>query len=628
MFHAAVLQALRENLILSAERFHPFPTIDERKKWTSLPDEAKNYYAAYAQNVRAQTIPILPARAYMRFLTDGNRTEFEKMYFDRRRMLFSLVIDECIQNTGENLNAIIDLIWAICEESTWVIHAHNCIRSNNYKESILPEVDKDTYIDLFSAETGSLLSWCLYLIKPRLDEKSEIIARRVLLEIDRRIFTPYLAYSDFWWMGLDTDRVVNNWNPWINENVLACALTMEKDENRRKALIEKIARSVDSFLNVYAPDGGCDEGPSYFNVAGGSYLDCLDLMYRATEGKLNLYNLDFTKNMARYIMNVHIGHQYYINFADAPGALTPDGMLLLRAAGRMSDPVLSGFAVSLLSEGDSAWCFGADYNVIHRRIANILEYDESELSQTERPFPLSHAFYGIQVCSARESSSVRGLYFAAKGGNNLESHNHNDVGNFIVYINGHPALLDIGVETYSRKTFSSERYDIWTMQSGYHNTAIINGCEQLPGETHCANGFSFKDDGNAAVFRADIAKAYGENAGAKRYERTITLDRIRKTITLRDEFILSCTKNDVVIPLISIAKPEIKEGEIIIPTRDSALILSFDKNVFSVTMETHDMSDSKLQSAWQTNTAYRTLLRKTTAEKEGCLTLVMKSAAE
>ncbi|MBQ9856408.1 MAG: heparinase II/III family protein [Clostridia bacterium] len=628
MFYAAVLKAIRENAISPKERFHPFPTIDEREKWEALSAEAKSYYAAYAKSARERTFPILPARAYMRYLTDGNRSEYEEMYFERRRMLFALVIDECIQNRGENLTAVIDLIWAIAEESSWVIPAHNCIHNKDFPESLLPEIDKDTYIDLFSAETGSLLSWCMYLIQNRLDEKTDIISRRVSLEIDKRIFTPYLAYSDFWWMGLDTDRVVNNWNPWINENVLACALTMEKDETRRNKIIEKVGKSVDSFLKIYAPDGGCDEGPSYFNVAGGSYLDCLDLMYRATDGKMNLYSLEFTKNMALYIMNAHIGHQYYINFADAPGKLSPDGMLLLRAAKRMNEPVLRNFAISLLKSGDSAKYYGVDYNVIHRRIANLLEFDASELTEDERPLPRSHAFFGIQVCSAREDASVRGLYFAAKGGTNEESHNHNDIGNFIVYVNGHPALMDIGVETYSRKTFSSERYDIWAMQSGYHNTAVINGFDQLPGKTHAAKDFSFTDDGEKATYHADIALAYSENAGIARYARTIILNRTLKSLTLTDQYKLSYVSEGITLPLISIAKPITENGKITIPTKDSALEITFDESIFSVSVEEHDMSDTKLQDSWKTDKAYRTLLKQVHPDAEGSFAFIMKQTSK
>ena len=58
---------------------------------------------------------------------------------------------------------------------------------------------------------------------------------------------------------------------------------------------------------------------------------------------------------------------------------------------------------------------------------------------------------------------------AAKAGNNADSHNHNDVGSFTVYKDGRPLIIDLGVETYRAKTFSDKRYEIWTMQSQFHN---------------------------------------------------------------------------------------------------------------------------------------------------------------
>ena len=76
----------------------------------------------------------------------------------------------------------------------------------------------------------------------------------------------------------------------------------------------------------------------------------------------------------------------------------------------------------------------------------------------------------VMVARDREGSS-QGLYLAAKGGHNAESHNHNDIGNFVTYIDGKPVIIDVGVETYSRKTFSPQRYEIWTMQSGYTSAA-------------------------------------------------------------------------------------------------------------------------------------------------------------
>ena len=75
-----------------------------------------------------------------------------------------------------------------------------------------------------------------------------------------------------------------------------------------------------------------------------------------------------------------------------------------------------------------------------------------------------------EVCYMRNKT---GFFVAAKGGNNAESHNHNDVGSFELYIDQTPMIIDAGVGAYTRQTFSSERYAIWNTQSNYHNLPII-----------------------------------------------------------------------------------------------------------------------------------------------------------
>ncbi len=86
---------------------------------------------------------------------------------------------------------------------------------------------------------------------------------------------------------------------------------------------------------------------------------------------------------------------------------------------------------------------------------------------------------GLQFMAARENpASEEGFFLACKGGHNAESHNHNDIGSFIVYCDGMPILINPGVEFYTAKTFSAARYEIWTMQSSYHNLPEINGFMQ------------------------------------------------------------------------------------------------------------------------------------------------------
>jgi hypothetical protein len=36
-------------------------------------------------------------------------------------------------------------------------------------------------------------------------------------------------------------------------------------------------------------------------------------------------------------------------------------------------------------------------------------------------------------------------------------------------MDGQPMLIDVGVGVYRRQTFGMERFEIWTMQSSWHN---------------------------------------------------------------------------------------------------------------------------------------------------------------
>ncbi len=84
---------------------------------------------------------------------------------------------------------------------------------------------------------------------------------------------------------------MNNWDPWISSNWLTSALLMEPDAERRRAAVGKILRCLDNFMNGYADDGGCDEGPGYWGRAAASLFDCLELLHAATAGQCNGFAL-------------------------------------------------------------------------------------------------------------------------------------------------------------------------------------------------------------------------------------------------------------------------------------------------------------------------------------------------
>jgi hypothetical protein len=204
-------------------------------------------------------------------------------------------------------------------------------------------------------------------------------------------------------------------------------------------------------------------------------------------------------------------------------------------------------------------------------------------------------FEGIQVMTARaKGGSAEGLYLAAQGGHNAESHNHNDVGNFIVFHNGEPVLIDVGVEMYTAKTFSSRRYEIWTMQSGWHNCPTINGVAQQAGRKFEARSVESASDDRSALFSLDLQHAYPAEAGVKRWRRQLRLDRSANSVSIQDQFQLAKAQS-VELSLITIRQPkEAAPGELHL---EGGFVLRYDKSLKAV-IDEHSSADARLQPIW------------------------------
>jgi len=131
----------------------------------------------------------------------------------------------------------------------------------------------------------------------------------------------------------------------------------------------------------------------------------------------------------------------------------------------------------------------------------------------------------LQVMVARSAAGPPVVSPLRQGRAQCESHNHNDVGHFIVFAGGKPLLVDAGVELYSRKTFSRERYDIWTMQSQYHNLPTVNGAMQQNGREFRAGDVTYHADEQKVCFSLDIAGAYPGTARLRKWRRSFTFTR-------------------------------------------------------------------------------------------------------
>lgn len=576
-----------------------YPPYADRAAWAALPGAARWKAAGDAALQDADTLPRLPLSLWLRFTQNGDRTVWEHAYFARRRTLCALVMAEAVTGAGSYLPAIADLAWAICEESAWQLPAHNSYIRDT-PQLPLPDVTRPI-VDLFAAETGALIATVYGLLGAALDGYAPGFSVRLKGEVDRRVLAPYRT-AHFWWMG-NGEEPMCNWTPWCTQNVLLVAAQCAPAETL-PVYVKQAAYSIDCFLKDYGEDGCCSEGAQYYRHAALTMFNALDLLCRIAPGVFDdVWAEPKIRNMAEYIVNMHIAGSYYLNFADCSPLAGARGVREFLFGQRVASAPLMTLAArdwaDALQQPDPDRLHHPDdsegINLYYHIQTALAEQKVLAFAQSAAPALPRDMWYhsvGILVCR-------RGAYaLGAKAGNNADSHNHNDVGSVTLYKNGAPLLIDVGVETYSKKTFSPQRYEIWTMQSSWHNLPEFEPesaqYQQQPGLEFAARDVAVNDALDAITM--DIAPAYGAVPGLGFYRRRVQLSA--NGLTLQEETDFSRT---VALTLMSVEKPAVEGGTVQFGTLAAAHIKGFAR----IATEAVPITDPRLRQAWP-DTLYRT----------------------
>jgi hypothetical protein len=595
-------------ILIPRADWKPFPRFQDRQSWTALPEVGRQYLLKLGEQALAKPIPALPATLYLEYARNGNRSRFESVYFERRAQLQSLTLAECVEAKGRFLDAAANALWAICEESSWCFPAHVGAQKAGVG---LPDTT-EPIVDLFAGESAVSVSWTLYLLGPELDRVSPQIRLRAQRELANRVLNPVFERDDFGWMALNVtnpNHRPNNWTPWIAASVLTTALTSEADPRRRVFIAHKMLRSLDGFLKFYPPDGGCDEGPGYWSRAGGSLLDCLDLLHSATEGKLDVFQQPIIQEIGRFISRVHISGDYYVPIGDCSARMGPEHDLVFRYGSRIHDQDL----IALAADGAKPPSILGERSSFGRQIYAVFDLADI-LALPSGPTPLTRDVWlpsaDMQLMTARsQADSTSGLYVAAWGAHNAQSHNHNDVGNVLVFVDGQPALIDVGAPTYTAQTFSSRRYEIWAMQSAFHNVPTINGVMQSAGRQFAAREVRYQNTDQFAELTMDLAPAYPAAAKVEQWRRTVRLNR-GESVEIAETFELKENTGPTIENLLTPMEVGVPEGvanpagklflrSSSIPGKPrTSLVLEFDPHKLSANVETIELKDERLIQSW------------------------------
>lgn len=487
-------------------------------------------------------IPTTKFSKFRLFHDIGDRSIFQVDFFKRQHRMFMLTAMTLIYpDEPKHLERLQDTIWEMCDQYVWALPAHmpNITENNNCE------------LDLDSTTIG----YALALIKVFLNDRlHDLIKARIDAEIDRRIVKPFLEKRWHW------EFRENNWTT-VCSGAVGCTLMLNRP-HVFDLVMDRINHNMQTYIdNGYRDDGVCTEGAGYWSYGFGYYLTYAEMLKTYTDGRVDLTKGERVKNIAMFLQKLFLDENVVVNYGDCG------------AGSQVSMPAGYLYLLKTLFPDD-----------VELPPQNIFAYEVHYFTYFLNTF----RFYDPSFESAKLSKNAeyfmadQGWYvkrtekygFACRGGSNGESHNHNDVGSFILSKNDKQVLVDMGGRPYTRQYFEHpQRYTFLETSSRGHNVPIVNGKYQGNGGKRAITTFE------NGIVKIDFACVYYQDE-LKKLVRSLAPDENGVTITDEFDGVSEFTER-----LVSHTQPKIEDGKITV----DGVSITFDKYIASarVEVETH-----------------------------------------
>ncbi|MBO5262568.1 MAG: heparinase II/III family protein [Clostridia bacterium] len=377
------------------------------------------------------------------FKDKGDRNSYQEVFFKRQHRMYTMAFMCLIYPENEEyLELLQDTIWEICDQYVWALPAH----IENIEKNDNCELDLD----------ATTMSMALAMIKVMLSERLHpLIKSRIDYEIDRRLIKPFFAKRWHW------EYRQNNWTA-VCTGATGCAIMLNRPELFSLAQ-DRLNEDMRSYISSYKEDGVCVEGAGYWSYGFGYYVEYASMQKIFTNGQVDLLAGEKIKSISLFLQKLFLDRDVIVNYGDC-GAGTdvsvPAGFMYGLKQLYPSDLQLPPKERLTIESHYFPFCLRAftcfDSSFVAEDISKNAEYYMKDcgwfVKRTEK--------YG----------------FSARGGCNGESHNHNDVGSFILSIDNDQVLIDMGCRPYTRQYFEhATRYTYLETSSKGHNVPIING---------------------------------------------------------------------------------------------------------------------------------------------------------
>lgn len=508
------------------------------------------------EQLRKQEMPKLREEDFFLFQKTGNRLIYESEYFGRRKYLTVFGILSEFGRDKTDISKLEEVITDTCKERFWALPAHV-----NFEN-----LDENT-IDLFAAETAQTLAELLMLFAS--DFKKETV-ETVVLQIIERVLKPFsiskVPYS--WW---ETDRC--NWSAVCAGSIGMAAIYIDEMSRQKSDLIDwnkflkvlpinwnkkcivRVCDSLQCYLSGMEDDGACTEGLGYFSYGMSYYTAFAELLSEVTNGKTNLVDYPKCEKIALFQQKCYFGKGISLSFSDGDIHESFQPGLTAYLAHCYPDVEIPDFRLARDLESDACYRWLANERNIRwlkKYPINIADNLNTEKINKIQAYLLPSAQW--LICK-----DISGNGYAAKGGNNAENHNHNDIGTFMCVYEGEMLLADLGAGEYTKDYFNAGRYNILCNRSLGHCVPLINDKEQCDGREYCSDSFEWNEEKKELT--VSFANAYPQGLIAE-IKRTITMSQEhypKMQLNINDSFKKSQITEKITENIVSFYNPVIMD---------------------------------------------------------------------
>jgi hypothetical protein len=301
----------------------------------------------------------------------------------------------------------------------------------------------------------------------------------------------------------------NNWNGVCNSSVAAAFLLLERDPRRVAEALAVAFSGLQTFLaTAFENDGSSNEGVGYWHYGLINLIALAEMLRARSAGALDPLASPRLRQIAAYPPAMQLSGSVFAAFSDCDETTDFNFGIIQRLAERTGVGTLRNLTARPAEPG-------LDWR-IQMHLRNLLWWDGV---QPDAPAIGDAALTAPGIARLTGTTAAGAPFVAAiKAGHNAENHNQNDIGSFVLHVEGENLLTDPGRGLYSRQYFGPQRYDNIFANSYGHSVPRIGGQLQAPGREHCGELTAVKTDPGDKAATVEFAQAYAvaELTGARR----------------------------------------------------------------------------------------------------------------